>query len=240
MVQFKIGSYPIQLRWSFILLILVVINLRLGATGIAIWFVAAFVAILIHELAHAFMVRRSGGIVHQVTIYGLGGVTSWDEKYGSSITWKTRLAISLAGPVAGLVIGLLMFTAIQFGLFGTIMQEIITAPWRFYLRGWSLVSDWGSFALVAFMSTNLLWATINLLPISGFDGSHILRETLERRNPRDGGKLAAWIGIGVAVVAAAYAFFNLSWFVAFVFVMLALNDYARINNQPPPFGNLRN
>ena len=107
-------------------------------------------------------------------------------------------------------------------------------------RAWSLANDWGAFVVVAFMSTNLLWAVINLLPISGFDGSHVLREALERRNPRDGGILAAKIGIGVAVVAAIYAFFNLSWFVAFVFVMLALNDYARINNQPPPFGNLRN
>lgn len=240
MLEFKVGSYPIRVHWSYLLLIILVLNARFGIIGIVIWLAVAFLSILLHEFGHAFMVRRKGAILNHIMLYGLGGVTVWNEQYGSSVDWKDRILISAAGPVTGIASGLVAFAGIRFGLFGEAMQSVVTVPWRVGLGLWAFQGAWVSFTVASLVWVGLMWGLINLLPIGGLDGSHILAEILERRNPRDGRKTAAWVGIIVAAAAAVYAIVVWrSWFIAFVFAMFAINDYARVNDQPPPFGNVR-
>lgn len=240
MFEFKLGSFPIRLHWSYLLLIILVVGAGFGVIGILIWLIAVLVAILIHELAHGIMARRRGALLDHVMLYGLGGVTVWNERYGSGVNWKSRIWIAAAGPVTGLGLGLLGYAGIRFGLFGEAMQSAVDVPWRLGLRYWAIQGDWLSFAIACLVWMSLAWAVINLLPMGGLDGSQILAEVLERKNPRDGRKQAAWVGVIVAGVAAIYAVIVLhSWLIAFVFGMFALNDYARVNDQPPPFGNFR-
>ncbi len=240
MLEFKLGSYPIRVHWSYLLLIILVLNARFGIIGIVIWLTVAFVSILLHELGHAYMVRRKRAILNHIMLYGLGGVTVWTDQYGSSVSWKDRIWISAAGPMTGIASGLVAFAAIRFGLLGEAMQTVVTVPWRVALSLWAAQGAWLSFAVASLVWVGLMWGLVNLLPIGGLDGSHILAEILERRNPRDGRKTAAWVGIVVAGAAAVYAVVVWrTWFLAFVFAMFALNDYARVNDQPPPFGNIR-
>ena len=67
---------------------------------------AFFLGILCHELGHA-LVMRSYGYFPWITLYGLGGMASYDRPHGSSGQWADswrQIFISAAGPLAGFLV----------------------------------------------------------------------------------------------------------------------------------------
>jgi Zn-dependent protease len=133
-------------------------------------------SILVHELGHALMVGR-WSVVHRITIHGLGGETSWRPV--NAIAWRERVAISMAGPLAGFALGLLA------NVFD-----------RFAQGHWLL-----SLALRDLLWVNVAWGLFNLLPIPPLDGGQALREVLGRAFASRGDVYSA--GVGLASAAAA-------------------------------------
>ena len=76
---------------------------------------ALYVSVLIHELAHVAVARRFRMRVHSVTLHLLGGETVIE---GESRRPGQELAISIAGPLSSLAIGLACF-AVEPALSGT-------------------------------------------------------------------------------------------------------------------------
>ena len=154
----KVLGIPTKIEPSFF-----VLSLFLGASrGLNLsllleWVVVVFISVLLHELGHA-LVARQFGMSPQITLYSMGGLTSWSET--TEISPPKHLAISVAGPAAGFLLGGILFVAAP-TLLSAMESELLTIA--YYDLLW----------------VNIGWGIFNLLPILPLDGGHVLL-TLER------------------------------------------------------------
>ena len=228
MLEFQLGEYPIKVHFSFLLLAVIVLDAGFGAAGLLIWTGVAFLSILLHELAHAYFVRRQGAILEHVMIYAMGGLTYWRESLSTTIRWTDRILISAAGPLSGIIVGLAAFAAIRTGWVGELPQALVTEPWNPWLQVWAVQGNWLAFAMATIVWISLIWGVFNLLPIGGLDGSHVLAELLERTMPGRGRKIAAYIGMATAVAVALWAFSADLLFLGLIVLFFAYQDFSRV------------
>ena len=129
---------------------------------------------LIHELAHVAVARGFGMRVHSVTLHLLGGETLIE---GESRTPWQELAVSIAGPLSSLAIGLACF-AVEPTLTGTPADVVY-----------------------AVAQVNILVAIFNMLPGLPLDGGRVFRAIIWQVTGREetGIRIAAWIGRITAV-----------------------------------------
>ncbi len=128
------------------------------------WIVAFLVAslffgsVLVHELSHAFVARRYGVKVSQISLFIFGGVASLDEEAPSA---RAEGLISVAGPLASglLAAGFFGIASIASRLDGDLPDVV------FWTCSWLALS-------------NLLLAGFNLIPGFPMDGGRILRAIL--------------------------------------------------------------
>src|ERR1700722_9225169 len=103
-LAFRLGSIPVQVHGSFLLVVVLLGMLGGDPSGILLWIVVVFIGVLLHELGHA-LVGRSFGLTPQIDLIGFGGLTSWGDGK-SALGPPKRIAISLAGPFTGIAIGI--------------------------------------------------------------------------------------------------------------------------------------
>ena len=148
---------------------------------LAVAFVLAlYLSVLIHELAHVAVARHFRMRVRSVTLHLLGGETLIE---GESRRPGQELAISIAGPLSSLAIGLACF-AIEPALSGT-SADVVQAV----------------------AQVNILVAIFNMLPGLPLDGGRVFRAIIWQVTGREetGIRVAAWIGRITAVAVVAYA-----------------------------------
>jgi Zn-dependent protease len=135
-------------------------NLDVVARWVVAFAVASlfFGSVLVHELAHAFVARRNGVTVSQVSLFIFGGVASLDKE---APTARAEGLIAVAGPVASGIVGLLFFviSTVARQLPGTVPDVI------FWTCQWLALS-------------NVLLAVFNLIPGFPMDGGRILRAVI--------------------------------------------------------------
>ena len=149
----------------------------------ALFAVMAFVSVLVHELGHALAGRRLGRPARQIVFTGMGGRCDFDRRM---TPWHNVL-ISLAGPAAGLCLGVLAL-AVQWVLPPAVPYAVHVA-----------VSDlvWINFA----------WSLFNLLPIFPMDGGQVLAGGLQLRlRPATAWRITQVVSLGLAVALAVAAF----------------------------------
>jgi Zn-dependent protease len=151
----------------------------------AVFVVALYVSVLVHELAHVLVARGYRMRVASVTLHLLGGETLIE---GESRTPGQELATSISGPLASLAIAVAAF-----GVSGS-MEPSTTSDII-----WSI-------AVV-----NLIVAGFNMLPGLPLDGGRVFRAIIWQVTGREetGVRIAAWIGRFAAVavlVVAAFSF----------------------------------
>ncbi len=193
------------------------------------WIVALFVSILLHEFGHA-MAMRAYGFRPSITLYGLGGLTSYNHA-GSSGSRSTgplgQILISLAGPGAGFLLAAVL--ALGIILAGHGEQLYFGGP----LGVIPVVVGIDNQSLAEFINNMfficVLWGLVNLMPIYPLDGGQIAREILVAANPRQGIRQSLILSI---IAAAALALIGLtqwkSLFVALLFGYLAYSSYATL------------
>jgi Zn-dependent protease len=174
-------GFPVRISNSF-WLIAVLVSLGSSATlpMAATWTALVLLSILWHELGHALTASR-WGLVLGISLHGAGGLTKWTSL--RPLSWWKRLAISLSGPAAGMVLGLVAFC----------LPEPADDLLRF--GRWQLV--W----------INVGWGLFNLLPILPLDGGQALKAVLVEYLPRRGEVVTALIGV---LTAAAVALWGVS------------------------------
>lgn len=152
------------------------------------WVAVVFISILAHELGHALTVRAFGQSP-QILIYGLGGLTSWNEE--KALSPKKHIIISLAGPFAGFLFGGLVFAADVAlpDLFGTRLGRVTYRD--------LLWVNWG-------------WGIVNLLPVMPLDGGNVVHSIEEWVTKKTGGMVARAVSLIVAAAVALWAF-SISW-----------------------------
>ena len=187
-LNFSLLGIPVRVHPLFWLVALM-LGYRLGdVASVLTWIVAVFLAILVHELGHA-LVMRAYGFRPWITLYGFGGLTSYDQgqAYRSKGSGPLgQVLICLAGPMAGFLLAAVLVLGLMLAGYGD--DIILVRLWHWLIMPWLIQFPNEH---VADLVNNLflicvLWGVVNLLPIYPFDGGQIAREILLKVNPRDG------------------------------------------------------
>jgi len=149
---------PVGIHVSFLLIALFGYGRYQGADLIA-WVLGVGLAVLCHEAGHAFTAKAFGARGITVTLFALGGFTTWAPGE-RPIDPGRRFAIAASGSAVGIALGGAVLLAHRAGL--------LTIP-----RG-VLLAFADSFVLAA-----LLWGIFNWLPMLPLDGGHMAQSLLE-------------------------------------------------------------
>lgn len=195
-------------------------------TDLVVWVVAVFIAILVHELGHA-LVARTRGFSPRITLYGMGGLTSYNPGFGGAGT-RGEILISAAGPGAGFLLAAVI--VVPLALVGPGVEVYFVGG---LLPGVGLAGTVGSAVLTQFINDllfiSVFWGIINLLPIYPLDGGQIAREVLLHVNPLEGIRQSLLLSIVTAVMVAVLGLLAMrSFFVALMFGILAYLSYAAL------------
>lgn len=208
MLRFQIFGFPVAVHWVFWLITALLGGAVDASSPMAlqllfIWVACVFVSILWHELGHAFMMRYFGDRHAQILLYGGGGLAM-----GRSFRTRfEQVLISLAGPVAGLGLGCLVWLAAS----ALNTKSIHVAV-----------------AMRDLLFINIVWSLVNLLPIIPLDGGRISEALLANK-----GKLALRISLVCAVLFALYAFVERrSIFTGLLFASMAMDNWRTLNGRP--------
>lgn len=182
-VRLRVAGTPVLLEWTF-LVWTAVIGFALGDPALAVaWVVIVTVSILVHELGHAAALR-GWGVPSRIVLHVMGGVTTHE---GRLPTRGSRIAVSLAGPAAGMVL---------LGLPAVLIDAAWPAP-----------APWDD-VLYLVVWVNLGWALVNLLPVLPLDGGHVAHELLDAGTRGRGELPARWLSVLTAAAAGAWALTN--------------------------------
>jgi Zn-dependent protease/CBS domain-containing protein len=162
----KIAGIEIDINWSWIvILVLLTVSLATGwfpqlypgwstATYWIVSLISAlllFVSVLLHELAHSLVARRSGLPVKNITLFIFGGVSNIEQEPKSP---GVEFWMALVGPLTSLLIGAVCY--------------LLLLP----LRGTHSPLEGILFYLAV---TNILLGLFNLIPGFPLDGGRVLR-----------------------------------------------------------------
>lgn len=229
-LAFSLFGIPVRVH-PFFWLIALLLGAQSGSVaGLLTWMVALFLAILCHEFGHA-MAMRAYGFHPSITLYGMGGLASYNQAGGYRSKGSGTLGqilISAAGPGAGfllagvIVAGIVLSRhQIEFQLGGPYgiwidMKEEIGSP---------IFTD----LLFQMLFISIIWGIVNLLPVYPLDGGQIAREIFLKVNPRDGIRQSLLLSVITGVTLAVIGL--LQWrsvFVALLFGYLAYTSYATL------------
>jgi stage IV sporulation protein FB len=157
----KLRGIPIRIHWTMPVGAAVFGGLRFAP---AFW-LGFFLLVLVHELGHAFYVRRYGHRVLSIEVTGFGGLCRWS---GAATPYE-RAAIAWGGVVAQ---GLLLLVALAI--------VVALGPPR---------AIWSAELAHVFVRTNLWLIGLNLLPIRPLDGAEawpLARHVFEQLRARGG------------------------------------------------------
>lgn len=170
-------------HWSFALIGILVVGVYEPAEVVG-WIVGVFLAVLFHELGHALTARSFGAHPVKITLFGLGGLTTYPAD--TPLTPGRRFLIAASGSAVGMALGGSLFLARN--------AEPIAGLFPF---GRALVSG--------FIVAGLLWGALNWLPILPLDGGNMAWHALELVTPRYALRVAKGLTIMAAAVIAYVA-----------------------------------
>lgn len=230
---FTLSGHDVYLTpWFLVLIGLFAFSgLRAGAglqalESVIIWAPILFGGILFHEFGHAYAIQAFGFGGSRIVLHGFGGVTV-NERRGVTTPGKS-IVISLAGPLASLVLGLLSAGALLLYTGSSIGDS-------FALGGtFAKFLQWMTFV-------NIGWAVFNMLPINPMDGGHVVLHGL-RWGLKDNRKAMRYSAISslaflgllvIGVIAMGFSGFGLIWILVLggMFAMQNWRIY-KATNQP--------
>lgn len=183
----RIFGVPVRLHFTFILLLIFLLFVGIGGkqTGgsIALYILALFASVLLHEVGHALVARHYGIRTIEIVMFPIGGVSRPERQPKP----REELWIALAGPTVNLLIAavLIGWVAAQHGF---VALEQLREP-----------TDANLAERIAF--GNLALWLFNLLPAYPMDGGRILRSVLALGRPmEDATRIAAGAGQALAIL----------------------------------------
>jgi Zn-dependent protease len=205
MLRFRLFGIPVGVHASFLLIVLFG-RPRTVLEGV-LWFNAAFVAILIHELGHALVARALGGQGISVTLFGFGGLTSYS--HGDDMTHGRSFLISAAGSAVGIVAGLAIIALGRAGILDGFPDTAFTF-------------------LEFFVFAALVWGVLNWIPIVPLDGGHMVQHLAALFNEEKApliGQIVTWTSVVIVVPLALSYGFQFGAIIVVVFAAMGLRDY---------------
>ncbi|MBO0726363.1 MAG: hypothetical protein J2P52_12235 [Blastocatellia bacterium] len=166
------------------------------------WIIVVFISILAHEFGHALAVRAFG-LSPQITLYSMGGLTSWIDEKG--LSHARRIVISLAGPFAGFI------------FYGVVSVSNRYLPALFADQFGGLVYD--DLQLV-----NLWWGIFNLLPILPLDGGNAAYSVEQWATKKHSGVITRAVSLPVAGAVGLWALSDGKPWIMFLMAFFAWNN----------------
>ena len=188
---------------------------------------ALFLSVLVHELSHSLVAKRLGIGVRQIVLFIFGGVS---EMIPSSMTPETEFRITLAGPVASGILGILFASLVPIAGVGT---------------------DAAVLQFLRYLATvNVLLALFNLIPAFPLDGGRLLRSILwhltgdfgyaTRSATRVGRIFAiALVGVGIATILTARSLQGVWLILIGLFLRQAASVHRIARDTSPPSADTR-
>lgn len=225
----RLFGIPIQLHWSFFLILAWIVYVVLSRKGYWDWHslgwttlsvFVLFLCVVLHELGHALTARRYGVKTRNIMLLPIGGLAVLERLPEKP---KQELWVALAGPMVN--VGLAVFFAPLLLLlsqekFRQIFGFITQQDGNFFARH-ILPWEWFIFGLVAL---NLVVALFNLLPAFPMDGGRILRAFLSFRLARiRATRIATFLGQVFAVILLALAWEYENWAAGIIGVFVYFN-----------------
>ncbi|MEF8757604.1 MAG: CBS domain-containing protein [Halobacteriales archaeon] len=147
--------------------------------------IGLFAGVVLHELGHSLVAMRYDVPIEAITLWIFGGIASMAE---IPEDWRQELAISVAGPIVSVIVGVGCYLA------------FLATP--------------GGFPAVRFVLgylavLNVVLAVFNMLPGFPMDGGRVLRALLARNRPyAKATKIAAEVGKGFAILLGLWGLFT--------------------------------
>jgi len=206
MLSFKLFGIPVGVHATFLFIAL------LGAMSyrgwdIAFWTAAAFVSILAHEMGHALVASGFGAQGVSVTLYGLGGVTTYTHA-GAMAPWKSFI-ISGAGSAVGIALGGTLWLAVRSGVFDSVGPEAMVF-------------------INSLVFTSLVWGILNWIPIVPLDGGHMVQSFISIFSPKRApliSQIITWIAVAVIVPFAWTSGYRFGVIIVVMFAFSGLREY---------------
>ena len=199
--SWKIGTVsgiPVYLHATFLLLIafMVLSNLAAGggwgaAVGAALFVLAIFATVVLHEFGHAFAARRFGIRTRDITLLPIGGLARLERLPEVP---RQELWVALAGPAVNIVIAVVGWVALVLFALGSPALDLMSA---------------GDTVVGRFVGVNVWLAVFNLIPAFPMDGGRALRAVLaERMEYGRATEIAASLGQGLAFLLGFIGLFS--------------------------------
>lgn len=158
---------------------------RLGFTALGI--LCMLIAVLVHELGHAVVLRKYG-FPSEIVLYFLGGYAT-----STGLPFWRRINVSAAGPLAGLILAGTCYLVYWY-MIANDFQALQTYPAIEYI-------------LRVMLFLGIIVNLINLIPCLPLDGGNIMAAIVGRYGPggRGGTELTLQISIGIAGAVAIWS-----------------------------------
>lgn len=220
-MQFSLLGFPTRITGSFLLTVGAigflsfqnVIDQRELLLRVVAFVAIASIAVLVHELGHAFAAKSQGAVsAPSISLEGMAGLTRY--RLAKEPGRAQSIFISFAGPLAGIVLGV----------------GVLALSWS----GVVATTGFGRDLVNIGLFTTFGWSAFNLLPIVPLDGGHIMTDLLpgdRRRRHRS----AAVISIVFAVVIGALLWWTLDLlFAPIILGFMAFQNFSVLQNSKAP------
>lgn len=196
MVRFRLFGIPITiLPWFWITLAIIGSGSLSSANDLfrlALFVLAGFFSVLIHELGHGLTIKKFGAPT-EIVLQAFGGFATYPP---GLFNRKQDFLVTAAGPAIQLLLGGIAFVVHQ-----NLSVEI--------------AQTMGGYFLFVLCWISLVWALFNLLPIFPMDGGQLLNAVLGPRRKSVTHIVGILAAVGLAVLAIKLQFFIATLFMAY-------------------------
>ncbi len=209
-LNFRLGKIPVSIQLDFLLLgLLLYVNANLspGAALEVLFWIG--ISVLVHELGHAAIISYYG-LQPSIRLIFLGGVTIWAPDPDRELKPGQQIAIALAGPIAGFILGGLVW----------IVQT--TVGW------WPAIFVAPDILLVYLLLINLFWGAVNLLPIYPMDGGQVLNHLLRLQKRLDPEATASWVAIVFIAGLLCYTIWMKEPWLSLILIWMGYSNVTRL------------
>jgi Zn-dependent protease len=199
-LRFRLFGFPVTIGLDFLFVTLIIGLQARPGVYILEWVAVVAVSILIHELGHAFVLGYYS--VHpEIRLWGLGGLTMT----GFVLPPRKSILVSLAGPAVGIPVA---------------VAVMVVKPW---------LPDSEPLAIIAgdLIFVNLWWGIVNVLPIAGLDGGHVVQDAFLLAFGQRG-RTPGLITVGLFSIVIAIA----GLFCGFVYLAIVVALFGFLNPEP--------
>lgn len=206
---FRIFGVPVRLHFTFVLLLVFLLFIGIGekqsGRSTAVYILALFGSILLHELGHALVASRFGIATTEIVMYPIGGVS----RAARTPRAREELWIALAGPLVNLLIA--------GGIAFWFWREKQMLPLA------KLLEPTDANLAQRIGVGNLILGLFNLLPAYPMDGGRILRSLLARGRPEDEAtRITAAIGRTMAILLGLFGLLSANFMLVFIAMFVYL------------------